>query len=245
MDYRIYHLNLRQKLLITGEGLGISVLIAYLFYDSWYGLVLFPAFVLVCRKKLIVDETAKRQERLSDQFIDALRSMSTALLAGFSVENAWKEACHEVGMLHGKDSDLYRELKVMNQMAAMNMPLEDVLFDFAGRSGNEDVLEFAEVFRFAKRGGGDFVSIIESTVSRISGKRETKREIEVVVASKKLEQQVMNVIPIGILAYLKFSSPDYMDPLYGNALGICFMTGCLAAYGAAILISQKVLDIKI
>lgn len=75
-------------------------------------------------------------------------------------------------------------------------------------------------------------------------RHDTEREIQVLIASRKLEQRVMNLIPIFILAYLKLTSGEFLSPLYGNAFGVCFMTGCLALYGVTILLADRILDIQ-
>ena len=55
----------------------------------------------------------------------------------------------------------------------------------------------------------------------------------------------MNVIPLGILAYLKLTSMDYLSVLYGNLFGVFFMTVCLILYGFAMVLSEKVLEIQV
>ena len=119
----------------------------------------------------------------------------------------------------------------MNQAVLFHIPLEQTLQDFARRSGVEDILSFSEVFLFAKRQGANFVQIIENTTYHMKDKQETEEEIQILAASKKLEQKIMNVIPVLIL--------------YGNWFGILFMTGCLAAYGAALVLSDRILDIRV
>ena len=74
---------------------------------------------------------------------------------------------------------------------------------------------------------------------------ETEREIQVQVASRKMEQKVMNIIPLFILAYLKLTSMDFLDVLYGNVAGVLFMTVCLLAYGGAIVLADKILKIRV
>lgn len=61
-------------------------------------------------------------------------------------------------------------------------------------------------------------------------KYDTNRQIEVAVSAKRLEQKTMNYIPIFLLAFLKLSSRDYMSALYGNLIGVIFMSTCLLAY---------------
>lgn len=244
MDYRVYRLCYREKMLCLGKAAGLSVVVAYLFYQHWFGLILLPAFFIFFRSRAIRDGQAARQEALASQFLDALRTVSASLLAGFSMENAWREASRDVENLYGQDAILLRELDEINHSVAVNMPIEKLLDQFADRSGNADIMSFAEVFAFAKRSGGNFASIIEETSEHMRARHDTEREIQVLVASRKLEQRVMNVVPIFILAYLKLTSGAFLAPLYGNLFGVLFMTACLVVYGVTILLADKILDIQ-
>ena len=183
------------------------------------------------------------QLQLAKEFVDTLRSISAALLAGFSIENAWKEAEKEILALYGKRSYMYQEVKEMNCSISLNQPLELLLGDFSTRSGNMDIASFSEVFSFAKRSGGNFVTIIDATSRHMRVRHETEREIQVQIASRKMEQKVMNVIPLFILLYLKVTSMDFLNVLYGNVAGALFMTVCLAAYGGAIVLAEKIMTI--
>lgn len=90
------------------------------------------------------------QLQLAKEFVDTLRSISAALLAGFSIENAWKEAEKEILALYGKRSYMYQEVKEMNCSISLNQPLELLLGDFSTRSGNMDIASFSEVFFICK-----------------------------------------------------------------------------------------------
>ena len=65
-----------------------------------------------------------------------------------------------------------------------------------------------------------------------------------VSAQKKLEQNIMNLMPLGILAYLKISSGDFLSAIYGNAFGVCFMSICLGIYVGALILAEKILKIE-
>ena len=58
-----------------------------------------------------------------------------------------------------------------------------------------------------------------------------------------MEQTVMNVIPIGMLGYLNITSPEFMEPLYGNLFGIIVMSGGFLAYLGAFFWSKKIMCI--
>lgn len=111
MDYRVYHLSRKEVCKsITLAGL-LTVAIAYLFYASWLGIAFFPVFIWFFMKRQKKAGEEQMQLQLAKEFVDTLRSISAALLAGFSIENAWKEAEKEILALYGKRSYMYQEDK--------------------------------------------------------------------------------------------------------------------------------------
>ena len=114
MDYRVYHLSRKEVCKsITLAGL-LTAVVAYLFYASWLGIVFFPFFIWFFMKRQKKAGEEQMQLQLAKEFVDTLRSISAALLAGFSIENAWKEAEKEILALYGKRSYMYQEVKEMN-----------------------------------------------------------------------------------------------------------------------------------
>jgi tight adherence protein B len=245
VDYRIYRLSAKETAVVVLEAAGITACIAILFYESLWAAALFPVMLILLWKRRVKEGKAKRLEALSGQFLDAMRAVSAALLGGYSMENALKEAQKEIALLHGNKSNMYRELEEMNQSVQLCVPIEKLFADFGARSGVEEISNFAEVFAFAKRSGGDLVKIIETTTEHMRLKKETEQEIMVAVASRKLEQKIMDVVPLFILAYLRISSGDYLDIMYGNPFGVLVMTGCLLAYAASVFLSEKLLAIYV
>lgn len=244
MDYRSYRLTFKEHGKCLAGAVLLTAVIAYLFYDSAWGLLIFPTVYVILRKRGSAQGKARVQAQIGKEFLDVLRTVSSALLAGLSMENAWREAAREIEGLYGESSIMGRELIRINGKVGMNIPLEQQLEELAMRSGNADVASFAEVFSFAKRSGGNLVTIMEGTANHIRARFETEREIQVLVASKQLEQKVMNVVPLLILAYLKVTSIGFLDILYRNVAGVLFMSGCLLAYGGAILLSERMLRIE-
>ena len=227
------------------ESFAISVLISKLFFDSFWGMVLGPAILLIVWKKTIARKLEERSKKIAMEFQTMLKNVSSSLLAGFSLENAFVEAEKELKQMYGETSYMYLELQNINKKVGMNIPIEEPLEDLAERTGMEDIYNFIDILSFAKRAGGNFVEIIDNTINKMWAKYETSREIDVAISAKKLEQKVMSVIPIVLLAYMKLTSAEYMSVLYGNVAGVLFMSVCLLAYGGAIRLAGKILQIKV
>ena len=161
------------------------------------------------------------------------------------MENAWKEVQKELEVMYGTSSLFFKEVNEINHSVALNVPIEKMIVQFAYRSGLEDVIVFAELFSYGKRSGGNWRRMMQDVVQHIQDKYDACKEIEVMVASKKLEQQVLNVIPLGILLFLQLTSWDYMSVLYHNPIGIVCMSFCLIGYAGAIFLAEKILQIQV
>lgn len=245
MDYKRYRLSKKEAAIVILESIAISILISKLFFDSFWGMAASPAILLIVWKKTIEQKLEERNKKLAMEFQTLLKNVSSSLLAGFSLENAFVEAEKELKQMYGEKSYMFQELQNINKKVGMNIPIEEPLEDLAERTGMEDIYNFIDILSFAKRAGGNFVEIIDNTINKMWAKYETSREIDVAISAKKLEQKVMSVIPVVLLAYMKFTSAEYMSVLYGNVAGALFMTVCLLAYGGAIHLAGKILQIKV
>lgn len=96
-----------------------------------------------------------------------------------------------------------------------------------------------------KRSGGDLIEIMEDTARTIAQTVETERAIAATLASRHYEQKIMNGIPFVIVLYLRIGCPGFMDPVYGNIVGVCVMTGCLLLYLGAWYLGRRMLEIEV
>lgn len=241
-DYSVYHYSAREHMRYFSEAVILILLVSYLFYHSllavWLILPFYPIFLKIRARQLC----RQQKQELCQQFKETIFSVAAALNAGYSVENAWREAMDEMIQMYGEDALMVQELRYIMAHLSMNVPLEDLLEDFAKRSDLEDVSSFCQVFFFAKRSGGDFIGIIRTTSDRIGKKIELQRQLAADLAARKLESRIMNLVPLAILLYLDLMSPGYFDMLYGNLSGICIMSVCLIVYLAAYALSERMMQ---
>lgn len=222
--------------------LGLTGIVAYLFYRSFWGMLLYPLLYGLTWRKWKKQEQEKRKRQIREEFKEAMQAVTTALTAGYSMENAWREAEQELKELYHGKGILAAEFSKMNAAVKMNQPLEGQMQKLAEITEVEDIMLFAEIFSFAKRGGGDFIHIIETTSRHIRQKMEVEQEMETAIAAKKMEQNIMSGIPFFILFYLDVASPGFLDLLYGNVLGAVVMTIALLAYIGTLFLAERILS---
>lgn len=172
-------------------------------------------------------------------------SILTALKAGYSAENAIRESEKEMAFLYGKHSEICTELQKVVNGLDNRIPVERLLLSFADRSRVEEIREFAEVFAIAKRSGGNMTEILQRTITLIQSRMDVEKEIAVMLSSRRIEQLIMDAVPFAIILYIRLTSPGFFDILYHNTTGALIMTICLVLYGAAVWLSEKIMDIKV
>ncbi|MCR4656387.1 MAG: type II secretion system F family protein [Lachnospiraceae bacterium] len=245
MNYGIYRLKPTEAARFFLEYCLIAGISAYLFYDSiWAFFILIPfsgIFLKKKRKELI----AGRKKELVKEFKDMILSVSTALSAGYSIENSFIEAHKDMINLYGEDSIICEELKELLRQTELGNSIEKVLSDFSFRTDIEEIKDFSEIFSIAKRNGGDFSKMITHTVNIMREKDETEREIEVLLSGKRFEQKIMGIIPLIIIFYLRFSTGSFMNVLYHNPVGIASMSVCLVIYGFSYFLSERIAAIEV
>lgn len=245
VDYEEYILNTREFILYSAEGLILFGIISYFFYRSiWAFLCLSPLLIFFLKAKKR-ELAKKRKQEINMQFKDAVLAVSANQKAGYSVENAFREAYKDMVMLYGKESHICKELNYITKGLDNNIVLEKLLYDFAVRSHIQDIMQFADVFMIAKRSGGNMTEILSETADTIEQKISVDREIQVLISSKKMEQKIMNVVPFIIIFYIDSTSKGFFDSLYHNMVGIIVMTISLAVYLAALTISKKLVEIEV
>lgn len=244
-DYAVYIMSAGERAECLGKYMLLDAGISYLFFCSWIPFVLFlpGVFLFIREQKKTLQK--KREKQIKQQFLDGIQMMSSALSAGYSAENALCEAVKEMKKIYEPDTVVLCEFHYIETQIRMNRNMEELLLDFGRRSAVDDIRSFAEVFMTAKRSGGDLLSIIRNTVFCIRQKQETMQEIETCLAGKVMEQNIMSLIPILILVYVKLTSPDFLNVMYGNITGISVMGICLMVYAAAYFWGRSIVRIEV
>lgn len=227
------------------KSIALIIAISYLFYESVWAIFAFLPLGIYIFRMIIIREIEKRKQDFERQFLNALQSLQAQLNVGYSIENAMKEVQRELKMLYQKENHIIQEFTYMVHQLNLNITTEQVWRDFANRVQISEVDSFVTIFILAKRSGGDSIGIIRRAISQLNDKADVKKEIDTVITGKRLEFNVMTAIPFGMIFYMKFSFPEFMDSLYGNFRGIIFMSLCLGIYILAWRLGTRIVEIEV
>lgn len=223
----------------------MSVCIAYLFYENVWAVILATPFLLPYIRYWETQQEQKLRGEFQIQLRDYLQALGAALSTGYALENAMREARKDLSKQYPAQARIIRDTKMLEHLLDLNMPVEQVWKEWAEQIDMEVLSRFVTVFIVSKRSGGDSLGIIKNAIGNICDIIDVEGEIQVVLSGKRMEFQVMSLIPLGMLCYMKWSFGDFMGVLYGNLLGAILMTICLGVYGAAIVWGNKIIQIEV
>lgn len=227
------------------KGAGMAALIAWLFFESLWGLLCLPVcitFFLLMERKRQKEKEKQREQQLFAEFLGFLRE---ALRVGYSLEKAVEEAKRGMLTTVKEEDPFLREIIRVQRKMALGKPVESAFSEWARTAACEDIRDFCEVLYIAKRTGGAVRQAITNTERVIREKQETNRYVQSVLRSREYEAKVMKAMPFAILLYLRMFMPDFLKPLYHNTVGIAIMMTVLAVYLVLWLITDKVTAISV
>ena len=241
-----YTMSLKEKILYTAMAAVVIFAIAFIFYRSVLLSCLLVPLALFYPRIKTRDIIKKRKKELNIQFKDMLYSLSSSLSAGKTVESGFREALKDLSVLYPEPSAfILIEVRRIISMLETNETLEHALSDFASRARLEDVDNFVDVFNISKRSGGNISEVIKNTSAIISDRIEVAQEVDTMLAERRFEQKVLNVVPIFLILVLSASAPDYQSPVFNTAAGRLTMPASIGLLALSLLISTKLNEFKL
>lgn len=261
-NYKVYYMKLIEKILYFLLAFTVGAAVGYLFYGGIgkdeYGdpttttqvlNILIPGIVGSIAGKVFVPIRTKQiianqKRKINSQFRDMLEALTTSLGAGKNVVDSFTAIYGDLKIQYDEDAYILKELEVILSGIQNNVDIEDLLLDFGVRSGNDDIYNFANVFKICYRKGGNIKDTIRNTHDILNDKMEITEEIETIVTGNKTEQKIMIAMPIALIAMIKMMSADFAAN-FTTPTGIISTTIAVIMFVIAYYVGKAVLDIKV
>ena len=260
-NYSVYYLSAREKILYFLLAFAVGGSVAYLFYGGVgknefgetttftqiWNVSIITICGLICGKAYLPIRATqlmkKRKAALANQFRDLLDALSTLLGSGANIQTAFFGAYDDLSLRYMKGEDILKELENINAGIRRNVDIGVLIRDFGNRSGIDDIKSFADVFEICGR-SGNYREVIRSTHHIISDKMAVEMDIETSMSAAKMEQNMMSVMPILLVALIKISSPEFAEN-FSSVTGIISTTVAVILFVAAALIAKSIMNIKV
>ena len=143
---------------------------------------------------------------------------------------------------YGEQADIVKELDIILSGLESNVTAEVLLKDFAKRSHNENIQNFADVFSVANRTGGNIRQIVYETKNVINDKINVEQEIQTLISGKKNELNIMMVLPLIVVTQVK--SMQASDTTGDMIFNFIVRLAALAMFALAYIIGKKFMKIE-
>jgi len=104
--------------------------------------------------------------------------------------------------------------------ASTIVELEEGLNHVADRMDCDDLRWVVMATRIQREVGGNLAEVLKNTVDTMRERAQTRRHVRALSAEGRLSGYIIVCLPIVLGAWLSFSKPQYMSPLYTTPFGL-------------------------
>ena len=246
MRYDRFELTVREKVGFCMGLLLCAASVSVIFYNT---LLPVPVAALLYKpgKRMMEQVLCDRRRReLRIEFCDFLHSVSASLATGCHMRDAMENARQELCGIYGPQDLIMKELnRMLRELDRQGAAEPQVILELAERTGIEEVHEFAQAFLICRESGGDLVGAMTETARIITEKTNIEGEIRRMSSQKRLEGQIITAMPVLVILFLRFSSPEYIAVMYETWAGRVLMSLALAVSVGSFCLIERMTKIEV
>jgi tight adherence protein B len=217
----------------------VGVVLALFFQFPIYTVPLAGLFLAALPFLWLLKRKQKRIKTFVHAMPEAVELIGRALRAGHGLASGLRLVAEE---MKGPIAD---EFNRVFEEQNMGIPIELSLRNLADRIPVMDVRFFAIAIIIQRATGGDLAEVLDKIGRLIRQRYELMGHVRALTAEGRLSGIVLLALPPGLLAFLSFSNPAYISPLFTTSVGtkMLAITGGFQLLGAWMI--NKIVAIKV
>ncbi len=181
----------------------------------------------------------RRRLKFNEQLVDALGTMSNALRAGFSMNQAF-ESVVDTG-----EKPIAQEFSVFLQQLRVGMSFDEALASLDARVGSDDLTLVCTSIDIARRTGGNLTDIFDKISETIRGRMRIERRVRTLTAQGRMQGIIVSCMPLVLGLAMTVLKPDTMKPFLMSLKGLICVGITLALVTLGWLIIRKIIKIEV
>lgn len=181
----------------------------------------------------------KRLAKFNEQLEDALSSMSSALKAGFSINQALESIADE------NRPPISIEFRLLVQELRLGVPLEEALNNMCKRIESDDFELVTVAIITARQTGGELTSVLERLASVIRERLRIYRKVNALTAQGRMQAIVIGIMPFALMFMMSYIVPDAMAAFFESVIGIIACVIAIILVIVGFLAIKKITSIKV
>jgi tight adherence protein B len=182
---------------------------------------------------------ARRLRMFNEQLVEALSTMSNALKAGFSIQQAF-----ETVVKQGKNP-IAQEFGVFLQQTRVGVRFEDALAQLGDRIASEDLTLMIAAIEIARKTGGNLTEVFDKIAATIRERARIEGRIRSLTAMGRLQGIVVGAMPALLLLALSLLEPKMIKTFVTSLPGIITLIVVVLLEIAGALVIRKIIRIKV
>lgn len=174
----------------------------------------FGVLALLAPTRLLEILRQQRRRKFNLQLVDALGSMSNALRAGFSINQAFET------VVQNNEKPISQEFGVMLQQMRVGMSFYEALQSLDQRVGSDDLTLVVTAIDIARRTGGNLTEIFDKISLTIRERMRIERRVQTLTAQGRLQGIIVACMPALLGGAMTFIKPGLMLPFFRSVNGM-------------------------
>ena len=181
----------------------------------------------------------RRRLKFNEQLVDALGTMSNALRAGFSINQAF-ESVVEAG-----EKPISQEFSVFLQQLRVGMSFEDALTSLDRRVASDDLTLVCTSIDIARRTGGNLTEIFDRISVTIRNRMRIERRVRTLTAQGRMQGIIVTAMPFLLGIAMFVLKPEVMRPFLFSLRGAICVALVLFLVTVGWLFIRKIIRIEV
>lgn len=181
----------------------------------------------------------RRLKRFNLQLVDCLVSMSNALKAGFSIQQAFELVVRE------RQNPISQEFGMFIHQTRVGMPMDDALESMRQRVGSEDLALMVAAIEIARQTGGNLTEVFEKIAHTIRERMRIEQRIWTLTAQGRLQGIVVGCMPLILGVAMYFLDPLMMAAFIRSGFGLVVIGVVVILEGIGALLIRKIITIDV
>lgn len=212
--------------------------------SSFIGSSILIALVIVCGAivascSAVNHLNERRAEAIREEIPDALRSMSVCSHVGYSLQQTFAQAGHEVA----------EPLNALFLRAAHDLDTgktaDEALEDFRRRANISELSFVAVALDVQHKAGGSLRQVLDAARDSVESELELKRNLRVQTAQAKLSARIVSLMPFILIGLFSFLSPGFLKPFFQSIEGFSLLGLAAFMQIAGIILVRKLLNVAV
>jgi tight adherence protein B len=180
----------------------------------------------------------RRQAAFSDQLTDVLQRISGSLRAGHGLTQGIDAVSRDI---EEPAAGEFRRIIVEHRLGR---DLGEAMRNCATRMDNIDFSWVVQAIAIHREIGGDLAKVLDNIIGTVRSRAEVHRQVRTLSAEGRLSANVLVALPLIVIAFLQYMSPEYVGELTGRPIGQIMIAGSVVLVLVGVLVIRKMVNIR-